>query len=209
MTVGKNFLIKSTCTLAAIYGGLQACQNLDGKDRSTILADIKRTILERGVANGHFTKFIGSDTVDASLLGLSIPYNLVSPDDPLMQATVKEIERLLQRKGGVHRYNSDTYYGGGEWVLLAGWLGWYYVLAGRITEARKMLDWMTEYTAGEFGDLPEQIPATLRVTPGSYQPWFDRWGNIASPLLWSHANYLILNQKINYSKERLLTPSNS
>jgi len=73
-------------------------------------------------------------------------------------------------------------------------LGWYYVAMGRMTEARKMLGWM-ESTASEFGDLPEQIPSTLN-DPGSYQPWFDRWGKIASPLLWSHANYLILDQKI-------------
>jgi GH15 family glucan-1,4-alpha-glucosidase len=182
-------------TLAAIYGGLQAAQSLDGQDRSTTLAEIKCFILEQGVANGHFTKFIGSDTVDASLLGITVPYNLVSPHDPLMQATVQEIERLLKRGGGVHRYNTDTYYGGGEWVLLAGWLGWYYALTGRRSEARKMLGWI-ESTASEFGDLPEQIPSTLN-DPGSYQPWFDRWGNIASPLLWSHANYIILNKKIN------------
>jgi len=29
----------------------------------------------------------------------------------------------------MHRYADDTYYGGGEWVLLATWLGWYYVEA--------------------------------------------------------------------------------
>jgi GH15 family glucan-1,4-alpha-glucosidase len=181
-------------TLAAIYGGLRASQELDGKDRSTTLAEIKRCVLERGVANGHFTKFIGSDTVDASLLGVSIPYNLVSPDDPLMLATVNEIERLLMRGGGVHRYNNDTYYGGGEWVLLAGWLGWYYTEAGRHPEAKRMLNWM-ESTAYEGGNLPEQIPATLN-NPDFYQPWINRWGKIAAPLLWSHANYLILNEKI-------------
>jgi GH15 family glucan-1,4-alpha-glucosidase len=179
-------------TLAAIYGGLRACQELDGKDRSSILAAIKSYVLDLGVVNGHFTKFIGSDTVDASLLGLSIPYNLVSPNDPLMQATVHEIERLLKRGGGVHRYCSDTYYGGGEWVLLAGWLGWYYAETDRKLEAKKMLKWMKS-TANECGDLPEQIPATLN-DPGFYQPWFHRWGNIAAPLLWSHASYLILTK---------------
>jgi len=181
-------------TLGAIYGGLQACQELDGKDRSNTLSEIKCYILDFGVANGHFSKFVGSDTVDASLLGLSVPYNVVSPNDPLMQATVHEIERLLKRGGGVHRYGSDTYYGGGEWVLLSGWLGWYYAITGGGMEAKKMLSWM-ESTANEFGDFPEQMPATLN-DPDSYQPWFDRWGNIAAPLLWSHASYLILDKKI-------------
>lgn len=181
-------------TLAAIYGGLQACQELDDHDRSHTLAEIKRYIFEHGVVNEHFAKFIGADTVDASLLGLSTPYNLVSPNHPLMQATVQEIERLLNGGGGVHRYNSDTYYGGGEWVLLAGWLGWYYAETGQRLKAQKLLSWM-ESTANEMGDLPEQVPATLNA-PDSYQPWLDRWGNIATPLLWSHANYLILSKKL-------------
>jgi GH15 family glucan-1,4-alpha-glucosidase len=181
-------------TLAAIYGGLQACQRMDGIDRSRTLTEIKAFIFDQGVVNGHFAKFIGSDTVDASLLGLSIPYNLVSPDNPAMLATVAEIERLLNHGGGVHRYNTDTYYGGGEWVLLAGWLAWYYAEAGLPDKAQKLMRWM-ESTANEAGDLPEQVPSTLN-DPEYYQPWVERWGNIASPLLWSHANYLILNRKL-------------
>jgi len=182
-------------TLAAIYAGLQASQQLDGSDRSGTLAEISRYVLENGVVNGHFSKFIGSDTVDASLLGLSTPYNLVPHDHPLMQATVVEIERLLHHGGGVHRYNTDTYYGGGEWVLLAGWLGWYYAESGMLVKARKLLSWIGSI-ASETGDLPEQVPATLN-DPSYYQPWVKRWGDIASPLLWSHAKYLILNRKIN------------
>ena len=181
-------------TLAAIYGGLQACEELDGRDRSKTLSDIKSIILGSGVANGHFSKFIGSDTVDASLMGLSIPYNVVSPVNPMMQATILEIERLLRRGGGIHRYNCDTYYGGGEWILLAGWLGWYYAETGNMPEAKRMLNWM-ESTANESGYLPEQIPATLNDR-AFYQPWLSRWGTIATPLLWSHANYLTLKKKI-------------
>jgi GH15 family glucan-1,4-alpha-glucosidase len=52
-----------------------------------------------------------------------------------------------------------------------------------------------ESTANEMGYLPEQVPATLN-DPSFYQPWLNRWGNIATPLLWSHANYLILNNKL-------------
>lgn len=181
-------------TLAAIYGGLQACQELDGKDRSNTLEGIKGYLFEHGIVNGHFAKFVGADTIDASLLGLSTPYNLVPRDHALMQATVHEIERLLNRSGGVHRYNTDTYFGGGEWVLLAGWLGWYYAETGQPIKAQKLLSWM-ESTANEMGYLPEQVPATLN-DPSFYQPWLNRWGNIATPLLWSHANYLILNNKL-------------
>jgi len=41
-----------------------------------------------------------------------------------------KIEADLRQGGGVHRYATDTYYGGGEWVLLTAWLGWYYTKIG-------------------------------------------------------------------------------
>ena len=43
------------------------------------------------------------------------------------------------------------------------------------------------------GDLPEQEPTDLNDL-NYYEPWVERWGPPAVPLLWSHANYLILNQ---------------
>jgi hypothetical protein len=39
--------------------------------------------------------------------------------------------------------------------------------------------------------LPEQVPQTLN-NEAYYQPWVERWGKIAQPLLWSHAMYLLL-----------------
>jgi len=111
-----------------------------------------------------------------------------------MQATVERIETSLVQGGGVHRYPTDTYYGGGEWVLLAGWLGWYYVRAGDPERARHLLDWMTTQ-AGEDGSLPEQIAASLN-DPNYLRPWEQRWGPSARPLLWSHAMYLILHHEL-------------
>jgi GH15 family glucan-1,4-alpha-glucosidase len=176
-------------TLAAIYGGLASCSRLDGVDRNHTLSAIRETLLTRMVACGHFIKSIGSDLVDANLLGLAVPYGVVAPGDPLMQATVRKIEADLA-SGGVHRYVKDTYYGGGEWVLLAGWLGWYYALAGNRERALQLAGW-TEAQADDRCDLPEQVPQHLN-DPSFYQPWVDRWGEIARPLLWSHAKYLIL-----------------
>ena len=37
--------------------------------------------------------------------------------------------------GGVYRYREDVYYGGGEWILLSAWLGWYYSLSDRNEKA--------------------------------------------------------------------------
>jgi GH15 family glucan-1,4-alpha-glucosidase len=107
-----------------------------------------------------------------------------------MRKTVACIEQTLAQGGGVHRYIDDTYYGGGEWVLLAGWLGWYYAETEQLDRACSLLEWM-ELQAGKGGSLPEQTPTYLNDPP-SYEPWRKRWGAIASPLLWSHAMYILL-----------------
>jgi GH15 family glucan-1,4-alpha-glucosidase len=148
-------------------------------------------MLEQGVRDGRLVKYVGSEATDASLVGIATPYRMLPPDDPIMLATVARIEAELRFQGsGVHRYADDTYYGGGEWVLLAAWLGWYYIEIGEPSRAREFLVWV-EAQADDEGHLPEQIPQTLN-DPSMLQAWTERWGVIARPLLWSHAMYLIL-----------------
>jgi GH15 family glucan-1,4-alpha-glucosidase len=88
---------------------------------------------------------------------------------------------------GYHRHLDDEYYGGGEWPVLAGLLGW----ARRVNEldATEQLAWIESKATGS-GALPEQAGAQLR--PARYGTWVARWGPPAVPLLWSHAMYLIL-----------------
>ncbi|MBC7249533.1 MAG: glycoside hydrolase family 15 protein [Anaerolineae bacterium] len=179
-------------TLATIYGGLRALTSLglEGEWRS-VPPLIRAHVLERGVHNGWLVKSIGNPAVDASLIGVATPYRLLAIDDPLMQATVTRIETELRREGGgVHRYATDTYYGGGEWVLLTAWLGWYYAEMGEIEKAREMLAWV-EAQADAQGNLPEQVPRTL-TAPRYLEIWRQQRGEIANPLLWSHAKYIIL-----------------
>ena len=190
-------------SLAAIYAGLKAYREIAGASLPVAVeeapAAIRAFIEANFVFEGHFVKFAGQPAVDASLLGLAVPYGVVPADDPRMQATVAEIERTLLNEG-VHRYPSDTYYGGGEWILLTAWLGWYYrrlgALAGQNADGAgqkiaRILEWIASKAAAD-GSLPEQAPEHLN-DPAYYQPWLKRWGIIASPLLWSHANYIILS----------------
>ncbi len=180
-------------TLAAIYGGLQAHARLADRDHKDTLQAIKTFVQKNGEKEGYFVKFIGSDVVDANLLGLATPYRLVSPDHDAMLATAAKIEQTLSCKGvGIHRYATDTFYGGGEWVLLTGWLGWYYTEIGKTDQARAILRWI-ESQADKNGYLPEQVANNLN-DPNYFAPWAKRWGPIASPLLWSHAMYIILSQ---------------
>jgi len=43
--------------------------------------------------------------------------------------------------------------------------------------------------------LPEQVN-DFALSPKHYEPWLKKWGPVASPLLWSHAMYIILISEI-------------
>jgi len=115
---------------------------------------------------------------------------MLPADDSLVVATVEVIEERLVHAGGVHRYLGDTYYGGGEWLLLAALLGWHYAAVGRIEEAWTQLRWVAAH-ATPGGELPEQVDDHL-LAPERQAGWLERWGPVATPLLWSHAMYLTL-----------------
>lgn len=177
-------------TQACIYGGLTAVNRyLHQEDLAALAAEIKRDVLDQAMVDGRFAKSYGNPSIDASLLWLAVPFGLVAPEDGRMAATVAEIERRLLHQG-VHRYPEDTYYGGGEWLLLASWLGWYYCRVGRHAEAEPILRWV-ETQANASGELPEQVLQHVN-DPAYIREWEDRWGAVATPLLWSHAMYLVL-----------------
>jgi len=189
-------------TLAAIFGGLKAHADFSGSDHGFVLNAIKNKLLQNGAEFGHFVKFPGSPAVDASLLGLSVPYGVVAPDDPLILSTVAQIENTIVREGGLHRYAADTYYGGGAWILLSAWLGWYYKQLAQCDPAKAdvphkkflaLAAWIEKNTGqgAQDGWLPEQVDEHLNA-PAYLPEWVERWGQSANPLLWSHAKYIIM-----------------
>ena len=113
-----------------------------------------------------------------------------------MQATVTRIEKdLIGAGGGMHRYRADTFYGGGEWMLLTALLGEYRLAIGDAEGARGCLVYV-EAHADEQGYLPEQ-DSTAPLYPSYVEGWVERWGPVARPLLWSHAAYLSLSALLN------------
>ncbi|MBI5964036.1 MAG: glycoside hydrolase [Chloroflexi bacterium] len=196
-------------TLAAIYGGLKAHSELTSKSHQSVTDAIRDHLLDSAKPFGHFVKFSDSSAVDASLLALAVPYGVVAPDDPIMLKTAECIEATILHGGGLHRYAKDSYYGGGAWILLTAWLGWYYTelletrpdmessLKQRMEDCR---GWI-EAKAKDQNFLPEQVAENLNI-PAEYSTWIERWGEIASPLLWSHAKYIILRLKIKAGFER-------
>jgi len=183
-------------TLAAIFGGVHALAGWPevGPGEREQLAGcagrIRDRVLTAARPIGHLPKWLGTTAVDASLIAVATPFGLLPPDDPLMVGTVLEIERQLVHNGGVHRYADDSYYGGGEWLLLAALLGWHYARTGRLGDAQRELEWVASQ-ATAAGDLPEQVTHHL-LAPVALDGWLRRWGPIATPLLWSHAMYLTL-----------------
>jgi isomaltose glucohydrolase len=101
-------------------------------------------------------------------------------------ADAGHLERIEQELG-YHRHADDEYYGGGEWPVLAGFVGWARHTVG--LDPSPQLEWI-EAHAGADGGLPEQTGVLL--SPECRPSWVDRWGEPASPLLWSHAMHLIL-----------------
>ncbi|MFC4768493.1 glycoside hydrolase family 15 protein [Effusibacillus consociatus] len=181
-------------TLAAIYGGLQAVYPyVSNSEIPKTLGAIRVALQENGVQNGRFIKSFGNPSIDANLLWLSVPFKVVPPNGQNMVKTVEEIENRLVT-GGVHRYPEDSFYGGGAWVLLTAWLGWYYAEIGNLKRAGELLDWVESQTDADLS-LPEQVPEALFFRD-KYQEWVDRWGKPAKPLLWSHAMYIILAKRL-------------
>ena len=196
-------------TLAAILAGIEAINHLQIPEIDLPLTEtafkIKSQLNENAIhPNGYVRKLYYpkggkgaanlTNLVDASLIGLVVPYNNRAIDEQVLQSTMDKIEAELYTAGGyVYRYLEDTYYGGGEWIVLAGWLGWYWCRRGQYAKAKRMKA-LIEATAGPDGRLPEQVSDHM-LNPSYYAQWVSRWGEIANPLLWSHAMYLILCER--------------
>jgi isomaltose glucohydrolase len=157
-------------TLACIAAGLRAAGDEDeaGRVVGALRADADHRL-------------------DASLLAAATPLGVLDPGE----VPLEELEReLVSPGGGVHRHPEDDFYGGGEWLLLTALLGLHYLELGRAGEAREKLAWVAAHAGGE-GELPEQSQDHL-LHPEGFDRWVERWGPPPSPLLWSHAMFLLL-----------------
>jgi len=178
-------------TLAAVVAGLESAARLLGEEEfHASAAAVRRRLLDSFVVDGRFRRGPRDDRVDGSLLWLSVPFDVLPPDDPRVEATIATVAAdLAGPGGGVYRYLGDTYYGGGQWLLLTSSLAWHLAVAGNGAHARELNEWVRA-RAVPNGDLPEQVTAHAQEA-AMVDPWVRRWGPIATPLLWSHAMQLI------------------
>ncbi len=121
--------------------------------------------------------------IDTSILGLSTPFGVFSPDDPRMQATVKAIfAHLTSPVGGIRRYEDDNYRGGNPWVICTLWLALQDLAAGQKERALHLYNWAVEHRTS-LDLLPEQIDQTTGK---------PCW---VIPLAWSHAMFLLATEE--------------
>lgn len=179
-------------TLAAISAGIKSAGILLGQESYIRKSEeVRDFLLANFVRNGRFCKGLVDDRVDSSLICLALPFEIVALDDPRFIKTIDAIRSdLCGKTGGIYRYLGDTYYGGGEWILLTSWLGWYDRLSNNENGFESAKMWV-KIQATETLDLPEQSTEGVQA-PAMIQPWIERWGQVATPLLWSHAMYLLM-----------------
>lgn len=187
-------------TLACVAAGLDAVARaglVDARRAEEALATcvaIRTLVADRGTGSGHLVKWLGSTAVDGSLAAVLAPLGFVAPASPEGAATIDLLERHLTVDGGTHRYLGDTFFGGGRWPLLSCFLGLAQLAAGNRARAVELYDWAASTATPEL-DLPEQVGGHL-IAPRMRAEWVERWGSVATPLLWSHAMLLRLGVEL-------------
>jgi len=202
--------LTSTYTVCTVIAGLETAAKLaelvgqpDDALRWKRVAETIRGNLDKLYRNGYFVKgFLlqengeleFDDTLDISSLYGPYMYAGLALDDERMQSTVREVEKRILNvspSGGVLRYEHDNYFLtkrqfiGNPWVVSTLWLAQYYATAGRIDEAKQLLDWSLARELPS-GVLSEQFDPETGTPLG------------VTPLVWSHAE--MVNTLLDLSK---------
>ena len=194
-------------TLACIGAGLAAVAGDVSPERAarirSTLTALRAAIATHGLSKGHLAKWFGSTGVDGSLAAAIAPLGFVDAATDLARETLDVLDAHLTVDGGVHRYLGDTFFGGGQWPLLSCFLGLAHLAAGDRAAAAELYAWAVSTATADL-DLPEQVGQHL-IAPGMTQYWIDKWGHVATPLLWSHAMVLRLGLDLGRLTPDLLT----
>jgi len=124
-------------------------------------------------------------TVDISLLGLAVPFNVFDVKDEKITKTVRAIEDHLDGfpAGGYGRYEYDSYIGGNPWIVSTLWLALYYIESGDIEKGKELFMWAVKHSTA-LGFLPEQVNK-FNGDPA----WIMQ-------LAWSNAMFIIVLDKL-------------
>lgn len=199
-----------TFTAASVYGALVAASKfakLLGKEKSehvysTAAFEIKQAMLTYlyDEQEGIFVKmlnvlddgtFVYDKTLDMSSIYGVFTFGVLDIDDPRLARAIEQVEARILCKtniSGVVRYENDRYFRsatgvpGNPWIITTLWLAQYYIARAKkesdFEEVKKWIAWTLKY-AGPSGMLSEQLDP------------FTGEQLSATPLAWSHAEYII------------------
>ncbi len=199
-----------TYTLAACAKGLELSDKLISNKKAKETAKEMKDLIEKGAYDNDEDYFVSrfggaveSDKIlDASMLGLVWPFEIIKPDDKRIVSTVKAIEENLVDKKGVHRYRSDTYegelekgsieynLGAGAWPLLTFWMSIVQSKMGHKKKAEKY-----------FGMVLDQLGDELLIPEQLFSIGDPRVG--IKPLLWSHMMFVHAAKELGYIENEI------
>jgi len=153
---------------------------------------IKKVVLSEKDYFRRTTGSLSDNRVDASLLGLVWPCEIVSAKDKRIVNTVKMIEKSFGKDFKVHRYENDEYdgwlidgqqtkQGAGYWPLLNFWMSIYYLKKNDKAKAKKYYNQVLKDVKG--ARLPEQV-------------FENKIQKAVAPLCWSHSMYVFIKSQI-------------
>ncbi len=184
-----------TYSLAACIKGLECANAIMPCKRWIEVSTMMRKRLESHCEDYFFRSYgdLSDKRIDASLLGLVYPFEVLSFNDGGIIATIREMEANIVINGGIHRYENDDYdgwmvedmhrnKGAGAWPLLNLWMSIYYSKAGNKSKALKYYNWVIR-NVDIF--IPEQIFSNdIQVS--------------VRPLCWSHSMFIIASKELGY-----------
>jgi glucoamylase len=140
----------------------------------------KEVFTQKGIKDYTLYMKRFDEMVDASLLGVNVPFALYPSDDPRLRKTAQAVEHLLTspKVGGIRRYEDDTYAGGNPWIICSLWLALDAISVDDDDKALKYFNWSIDHQTST-GLLPEQV---------NKEDGTPAW---VVPLTWSHAMYVL------------------
>jgi glucoamylase len=193
-----EFKGNNTYSLSASYSGLNLIGNLY-KNKIWIKKslEIKKTI-DNAYNNEFFLRRFGENNdycMDASLLGLIYPFNVLEITDVRFKKTIDLMQKKIVKNYGVYRYEYDDYdgfqfqnihakRGAGYWPLLNFWMA---IVLNKMNQKEESLKYFNQVLI----DIKENNDNLI-----SEQIFNNKKQVSIKPLAWSHAMFLIAGKEL-------------
>ncbi len=184
-------------SLAACASGFLSANKLfPNKEYVKTANRMKLCLINSARKEGNFFRSFGKlddKRIDASLLGLIWPFNIVRADSALAEKTIKLIENKLVEDYGVYRHEHDDYdgwmfekhfrnKGAGYWPLLNFWMS---IVLNKMGQRNKALKYYNKVINSTNKFIPEQV-------------FNNNIQKSVSPLCWSHAMFILASKELGF-----------